>query len=75
MYRLKEEFVDFFKEFRTNAYAKYMGCDATYVSSIINASKSCTTLFAQSIISVRFDVSVRHIVENDLLEKYFTKEK
>lgn len=75
MYKIREEFIELFKEFRTNAYSKHIGIDAAYVSTIINANRACSTIIAQAMISVRFDVSFRYIVENDLLEKYFTKEK
>lgn len=75
MYRIKKEVIDIFKEYRTNSYAKYIGCNAGFVSTIINGGKACSTMFAETLISFRFDVSVRYIVENNLLEKYFTKEK
>lgn len=75
MYRIKKEVIELFKEFRTNSYAKHLGIDASYVSSILNANRPCTTIIAISMISVRFDLTLRYIVDNNLLEKYFTKEK
>lgn len=75
MYRLKKEFIPLFKEMRTSAYIPYLKCELSYVSSIINASKWCTAIYAQALISTRFDVTFRYIEENGLLEKYFAKEK
>lgn len=75
MYRLKEEYVPLFKELRTTTYSNYLKCDISYASSIINASKWCTGIYAQALISIRFDVSFRYIEKNELLEKYFAKEK
>lgn len=74
MYRLKEEFIELFKEYRTRTYADFIKCDLTFASGILNASRPCKAVYAQAIISFRFDVTIRYIVENNLLEKYFTKE-
>lgn len=74
MYRIKEEVIDIFKEYRTNSYAKYIGCNPNFVSTIINGGKACSTMLAEALIGFRFDVTIRYIVENNLLEKYFTKE-
>ena len=75
MYRLREEYIPLFKEMRTSSYVNYMKCEVSYVSSIVNANKWCTAIYAQAMISTRFDVSFRYIIENGLLEKYFAKEK
>lgn len=75
MYKLKEEWIDLFKELRATAYSKYIGCDASYASTIINGSKPCSENFAKSLISVRDDISFRDEQMPILLEKYFAKEK
>ena len=75
MHRLKEEYFDFFKEIRTSTYANYIGCDANFVSSIVNGNKSCSEMLAKCILSVRFDISLKDENMSVYLEKYFAKEK
>ena len=75
MYRLREEYIPLFKEMRTVTYSNYLKCEVSYASSIVNGSKWCTGIYAQAMISTRFDVSFRYIENNNLLEKYFAKEK
>ena len=75
MYLLKEEYFDFFKEIRTSAYANYIGCDQTYVSSILNGNRTCSELIAPALISVKFDISFKNVSMTHYLEKYFAKEK
>lgn len=75
MYRLKKAFIDLFKEIRTSAYVNYMDCELTYISAIINGNKSCSTIFAKSIIGIRFDIGIKDEQMNEMLEKYFIKEK
>lgn len=75
MYKLKAEFTELFKEIRTSAYVNYMDCELTYMSAIVNGRKSCSTLFAKSIIAVRFDIGIKDEQMNEMLEKYFIKEK
>lgn len=75
MYRLKQEYVELFKEVRTSTYVNYMDCEISYMSSIINGNKSCSTVFAKSIIGIRFHISIKDEQMNELLEKYFVKEK
>ena len=69
MYLLKEEYLDFFKEIRTSVYANYVGCDQTYISSILNRNRACSETIAKALISIKFDISMNY------LEKYFAKEK
>lgn len=75
MYKLKSDFIDFFKEVRTSVYVNYMDCEMSYLSSIINGNKNCSTIFAKSIIGIRFDISIKDEQMNTMLEKYFIKEK
>ena len=76
MYRIKKEYLEFFKDIRTSAYSRYIGIDNTYLSSILNASKSCSEIVAKAMISTRIGVSFKEEEEmNTYLEKYFAKEK
>lgn len=75
MYRLKEEFMAFFKEYRTKTYADYIGCNADYMSSVLNANKTCMTVYAIAMISIRLDLGFKDVIERNLLDKYFAKEK
>lgn len=75
MYRLKEEYCNFFKEIRAIIYANYNGCNADYMSSILSGSRTCSELTAKSIISIKFDISIKNENMNKYLEKYFAKEK
>lgn len=75
MYRLKQDFIDFFKEIRTSVYVNYMDCQISYLSGIINGNKNCSTIFAKSILGVRFGISIKDEQMNEMLEKYFIKEK
>lgn len=75
MYRLKEEWINFFKEIRTNVYSKYIGCIDGYASTIINGTKPCSEIFAKAMISVRNDISFKDEQMPILLKKYFAKEK
>ena len=75
MYRLKKEFMAFFKEYRTKTYADYIGCSADYMSSVLNANKTCMEVYAIAMISIRLDLGIRDVVEKELLKKYFAKEK
>lgn len=75
MYKLKSEYLDLFKEIRTSTYVNYMDCEISYLSSIINGNKNCSTLFAKSIIGIRFGISLNDEEMNNLLEKYFIKER
>lgn len=75
MYTLKEEYIDLFKETKTMTYFKFIGCDYAFLSSILNGNKSCRIYIAKMIIAVKFDITFRYIEENELLDKYFIKEK
>lgn len=76
MYRLKEDYLDFFKDIRTNSYARIIGIDYTYISSILNANKGCSEIIAKALLSTRVGVSFKEEEEmNTYLEKYFAKEK
>lgn len=75
MYLLKEEYLDFFKEIRTSVYANYVGCDQTYISSILNRNRACSETIAKALISIKFDISFKDVSMMNYLEKYFAKEK
>ena len=75
MYRLKQEWIEYFKEIRTNAYSKYIGCFETHASSVLNGKKPCSENLAKSFISVRNDISFKDEQMPILLGKYFAKEK
>lgn len=75
MYRLRQNFIDLFKEIRTSVYVNYMDCQISYLSGIINGNKNCSTIFAKSILGVRFGISIKDEQMNEMLEKYFIKEK
>ena len=75
MYKLKEEYIDLFKEIKTKTYANYIGCDYGFLSSILNGNKGCKVYIAKAIIGTRFDITIRYIENNELVEKYFIKEK
>ena len=75
MYKLKNEWISFFKEIRTRVYADFIGCDYSHASSVVNSSKVCSENFAKSLISVRHDMSFKDEKMPILLEKYFAKEK
>ena len=75
MYKLKEEYIDLFKEIKTKTYSNYIGCDYGFMSSILNGNKSCRVYIAKMIIGVKFDITIRYIDQNELVEKYFIKEK
>lgn len=75
MYRLRQDCIDFFKEIRTSVYVNYMDCQISYLSGIINGNKNCSTIFAKSILGVRFGISIKDEQMNEMLEKYFIKEK
>lgn len=74
MYRIKEEKIREMKEYRTNLYSEKTGLNASYLSSIINASQKCTEIIAKSILSVKFNISFYDIRLNELLKEYFKEE-
>lgn len=75
MYKLKEEFMDEFKMIRTAVYSDTVGCDLTFVSSILNRNRECSEIIAKSLISVRHGLGFTDIHTLGLLEKYFIKER
>lgn len=75
MYRIREEYINYFKEIRTNIYAKESGCTGAFYSSVLNGNKRCTETVARAIISIRENLSFREITLRELLEKYFTREE
>lgn len=75
MYELKTEYSNYFKEIRNTIYADYLGCTESYISSILSCSKLCSELFAKALISVRCEILIKDVQMNELLEKYFNKEK
>ncbi len=75
MYLLKKEFIDLFKEIRTKVYAESLGCDAGFMSSVLNGNKICSEMVAKAMINVRFEVHFKSEEMTQLLTKYFAKEK
>ena len=75
MYRLKEQYLDFFKETRTIIYADFISCDANFMSSIVNGNKICSETIAKCILSVKFNISLKDEKMGVYLKKYFAKEK
>ena len=75
MYRLREEYIDEFKELRTITYANILGCDAAFISTVLNGNKWCSEIVAKALISVKENGTLKEICTNEYLEKYFVKEK
>lgn len=75
MYLLREEYFNFFKEIRRSIYAEYLGCDPSYISSILNGSKACSELVAKSIICARLNITIKDPEMQLCLDKYFVKER
>lgn len=75
MYQLKKEFVKIFKVYRKMFYIEYLNCGSSYLGSVLNGSISCSTIFAKSLIGVRFGIAITDGKMNELLEEYFIKTK
>lgn len=75
MYLIKSNSIKFFKEIRTNTYADYLGLDKAYISTILNGNKPCSEIAAKAFISTRCDISFTNENMENLLEKFFSKEK
>lgn len=75
MYRLKQEWIELFKELKNGTYEKYIGCSSFYISGIVSGSKLCSETLAKALISVKDDISFKDEQMPILLEKYFAKEK
>lgn len=75
MYLLKKEFLNLFKEIRTSVYTNYLGCDQTFISSILNGNKICSEVIAKALISVKFDITFKSPDMETYLKQYFAKEK
>lgn len=75
MYKLREEYINEFKELRTVTYANIIGCTPDFISTVLNANKWCSEIVAKALISVKINGTLKEITTNELLEKYFVKEK
>ena len=75
MYKIKEEYIKYFKEIRTSVYATQSGCTAAFYSSVLNGNKRCTEAIAKIIISIREDMTLKDVHIGGLLNKYFTREE
>lgn len=75
MYRLKEDYIDYFKQFKNKIYIDCLGSSDGYMSRVLNSRITCTESIAKSLICIRENLLFTDSRVEELLEKYFAKEK